>query len=369
MSEETPITEHDIFWELKKKCEKQDDEGFIKLFNQHPSIKTYRDPNWDSLLSYGAEYGCEKICRFLIEQSYDVNEIHNRNTAIGKAASKGQTHIVQLLIEHGAKVDEAEHSICSPLTSACIFKHFETAKILIENGANINRIHLRQHDLPLDKAIGWGSTDIAELLRSKGALSSYRPDWSNHKAKAILGHVFENAGRILPLKYPKVDNANIEQHLAIVNNSKNKYLFTTGLFEHHQPMLELFIVLPDHWNPLVKDDDNQFPVQLLHSLSNAIIQGMHIDEKTLIAKDDDRFNHLNWPENVDGFYPVDFEWPPIKKGVEKEKEKIPEEETVFLFTLLPVKKTKKGIVPPDVEKNRKAKWQKLCVKLPQQFEF
>ena len=52
------------------------------------------------------------------------------------AAAKGDLAILQLLIEHGAKVDKTSDAGNSPLMVAAANGHVETIKLLLEHGAS-----------------------------------------------------------------------------------------------------------------------------------------------------------------------------------------------------------------------------------------
>jgi hypothetical protein len=124
-------------------------------------------------------------------------------------------------------------------------------------------------------------------------------------------------------------------------------------------MIELFIVLPETWNMMIKTEENQFPSALLLALSKQIMEGRRLDESTFISAEDAELSHLAWPRDIAGFYPVDFSW----SGRDEDDESESKEDIVTLLTLLPVKKTKTGVKPADVQKNRQAKWGKFTLKL------
>ena len=196
----------------------------------------------------------------------------------------------------------------------------------------------------------------------KGAVSTLEPtDWSNEFGGSIIQYIESIAGKVLPISLNSiVESNNVTQRIAIVNKKKNKFLFTVGLFTAHNPMLELFIVLPADWNMNDNSGKNQFPLALLLTVSEQVKQGLQIEEGFCINAEDSIYSHLPWPENLAGFCVCDHYWG--RKVSEEEKNEI-DEYTVHLWTLIPVKKTKKGFPKQDVEKNKKAGWAKLTLKL------
>ncbi len=352
----------EIIKPIELAIESDDLEKFKVLWTDSPECHNYMDYGCHgSALHYAASLGKNNICEYLLETGVDVNYTNKGATPLESAAVKGNLKTAQFLVENGAFVDGLPETISPPLSSAITFGHSDIAFYLMEKGADVNRLHLRQNTTPLDTARAWGRVEIAKKLETVGALSTTEYiDFTNEFGGSILRYVHEHAGTVLPITMRAIvtNDQKVEQHLAIVNKNKSKYLFTIGLFTIHKPMLELFIVLESDWNMLNKSAKNQFPSELLLRLSSEIKDGLLIDETYLISSTDDRYSDLNWPENIAGFYPVDFKWS------NEPEEDIPEDETVTLLTLMPIKKTKSGKVKPaDVEKNRKAKWGKLTLKI------
>ena len=60
-------------------------------------------------------------------------------TPLYSAANKGYLEIVKLLIENGADINKSNNDGWTPLYSAADKGHLEVVKLLIENGADINK--------------------------------------------------------------------------------------------------------------------------------------------------------------------------------------------------------------------------------------
>ncbi|MHC4560056.1 MAG: ankyrin repeat domain-containing protein [Planctomycetota bacterium] len=113
-------------------------------------------------LQYAAREGHKEIVELLLAHGADVNFVGAAwdKTAAGHAMRSNHTEIVQLLISKGADI--------SPLHFALYMKDEAKARSLIEGGADVNR-RTPNGTTPLNRAIGNGLKDIAELLIARGA--------------------------------------------------------------------------------------------------------------------------------------------------------------------------------------------------------
>lgn len=310
-----------------------------------------------SLLHYAASNGKLEMCKVIFGMGMDINVLAETDTPLCDASCKGHFNVVKWLVEHGASIDGLSSTIVTPLMGSIIFGHQEIAKYLIAKGANINRLHLRLNQTPLDAAIIWGRTEIVDIFDSMNAKSTIKDtDWSRVFGGSIIQYVNDHAGKVLPISLlPIVGDNEIRQYLALVNKNKNKLLFTVGLFAIHKPMIELFIVLDSSWNMFDHSPKNQFPSILLLELSNQIINGLRIDEKFFISREDKQFKNLEWPEGICGLLLCDIYW--NQKLQQENYINELEEEKVTLFTLVPIKK---NINPNNylIEKSVKNSWNK-----------
>lgn len=314
------------------------------------------------LLNYAAIKGNAEICKCLVSLGINVDACaKNNNTPLAEASSEGNIETVKWLVENGARIDALPTSTSTPLMNAIVEGHSEIAIYLIQHGANINHLHPRLHETPLDLANIWGRDNIANILRTKSAISALTEiDWSKEYGGPIIQYVNDIAGHVLPIEIVKISSEwSIGQRIALVNKHKNKFLFTIGLFAFHNPMIELFIVLPEYWNLHDKCPQNQFPSSLLLAISDQISKGLTIDEGFNIHAEDPAYKHLFWPPGIAGFCICNHYWGRNRQ----EKEEIPLEDKVFLLTLIPVKRTKRGFPVQSIEKNRLAGWNKLTLNL------
>ncbi|NHZ97680.1 ankyrin repeat domain-containing protein [Massilia sp. CCM 8734] len=340
-----------------------DIEAVTAFLDEHPAFLNLKYFYCGSygLLGFAADTGRTDLCELLVARGADVNE-HSADVDIplDNAACEGHLETVKWLLAHGAWIEGHPGSISSPLMGAIIFGRTEVAKYLIAEGADLNRVHSRLHRTCLDLAVVWGQADIEKILRSKNAPSLLeKNDWSGEYGFPILRFIDSHVGRVLPIGLASIIPAlNVGQRIALVNKDKNKMVFTVGLFALHEPMLELFIVLPGYWNMHDKSAENQFPSALLLILSEQVASGLHIEEGFLVLADDAAYKNLAWPENIAGFYVSDNDLSLPRTA----DDDIPEEDRVSLWTLVPMKRTKSGFSKQSLEKNRLAGWTKLTVR-------
>ena len=117
---------------------------------------------------------CEKNDKYglmrMLKNGVNVNKKNkfgDRNVPLHAACYKGHREIVDILLQHGANVDEANNSRDTPLCMACKNGHHEVAKLLLKNGACVNGVDTRE--TPLYMACMNGHHMVAKLLLENGA--------------------------------------------------------------------------------------------------------------------------------------------------------------------------------------------------------
>ena len=106
--------------------------------------------------------------RLLLLTGVDVNaECPGRGYALASAASGGHVDAVEFLLEHGADVNAKQKWSCTALTSATYSGRLEIVRLLLSRGADVNAAC--DGDSALHIAIERGHTEVAELLRQRGA--------------------------------------------------------------------------------------------------------------------------------------------------------------------------------------------------------
>lgn len=158
---------------------KADAQNIIRILDAVEPRLLRRGDLGGTLLWWAAKVGSIELLDWLITRGVDVNCIdplyaHQAKRAIEAAASNGHVDAVRYLIEHGSDINwssEAQGLISPPMQTAVLRNHLPVVKVLVESGALLNALdnNGRTH---LDVALMFGHTELAEYLRSMGALES-----------------------------------------------------------------------------------------------------------------------------------------------------------------------------------------------------
>lgn len=127
-------------------------------------------PDGHTPLLLAAVNGNARIIELLSDHKCNPDACASINgcSAIFAAAAKGHVSAVEKLIALGAKVDRSDTANMTPLMAAISQQKFETARLLIKAGANLNRKDETGATL-MDYAETFSSSvDIIEKLRNHG---------------------------------------------------------------------------------------------------------------------------------------------------------------------------------------------------------
>ena len=111
------------------------------------------------------------IFKQLIEKGAKVNvKDHENWYPLHLAAKYGKTLEVDCMLKLGAKIDPVENNGVTPLAYACQQGHFDTAKVLVKAGANVNKMTEDESGAsPLHFAVLSKKIEIVRFLVRAGA--------------------------------------------------------------------------------------------------------------------------------------------------------------------------------------------------------
>ncbi|XP_059147593.1 ankyrin repeat domain-containing protein 50-like [Physella acuta] len=123
-----------------------------------------------SALMIAAEKGLDDIVKILLENKANVHikEIEYERNALISASNKGRVGTVQLLLKHGARVDDVNVFGYTSLMAAAEQGHDLVVELLIKNRADVNKTHMRNVNA-LMLAVYSGRTSTVKLLLKHNA--------------------------------------------------------------------------------------------------------------------------------------------------------------------------------------------------------
>ena len=141
---------------------------------------------------YESSYKPESL-RILLEIGLDIDQEHalDNTTALQRACRDGHFELAKELIDQGANVNKAGRLGQTPLHYAALAGELECLKLLLDKGADVQSKDYKG-ETPEDKAMRWNKLDCLKLLTQERAntlkrkcLSEAGDDWSPKRVKHI----------------------------------------------------------------------------------------------------------------------------------------------------------------------------------------
>ena len=132
----------------------------------HPDAVNDYAPDGFTPLGLACYFGQFEVARYLVLKGADVNLPSNNGFhvfPIHSATAGNYTDIARMLIENGAQVNVKQQAGVTPLHSAALNGNLELLILFLENGAETN-IRMEGGKLSADLAREKGFSEIAEIL-------------------------------------------------------------------------------------------------------------------------------------------------------------------------------------------------------------
>lgn len=126
-----------------------------------------RNQAGQTALIWAAIHGQPEAADVLLDRGADVHKRHQGVTPLMFAASQGSPGVASVLLEHGAEFKERERDGATALSLA--LKNPQTTEVLLENGADPNRVYGNSEVPFLFVAASNGLPETVEVLLQSGA--------------------------------------------------------------------------------------------------------------------------------------------------------------------------------------------------------
>lgn len=276
-----------------------DSAKFCDLYNSHPEMRK-RSP-WLYNAARGGDFA---LVAFLLNHGHSPNETSGgtvEQNALCGACGEASPECVQLLLNAGASTD-MESIGKNALLSAITGRSLTCAKMLVDAGIDIHKTYeLEDGRLrnALEFAEHWGCPDIAEYLRSQGAvlpeenlpeeninsrgditrkariLSSIR-SWFGSEQTKPLGSVALGKGfGDTELYWLDIASADFP-FLTVFTHGLFEHLVEARAFDEERSRIELMMHLPFTWpmeGERASEPEYQWPLEWIRMLSQNILDG------------------------------------------------------------------------------------------------
>jgi hypothetical protein len=302
--------------------------------------------------------------------------VYGYHTALVYAASNEHLETVKFLIERGATVDGNPMGSQTPLIAASKDGYSDVVLFLLRQNPDINRIYAYFNNMTaLDLAKLFGHHDTTEILIEHGARSAQETiHFAKERASGVYECFYDNVGMILDTKFTTYEKKyRIDIRTALVDKgNKLKVLFSIGGYLK-KPRKEFFLCLPAAWrlNSALLDTDYVagFPVKIMQEVTKYWLAGNRVEEGFIIAKEEEAWKNLPWPQDIDGLVVVDYRFrkdtPPDNSHIKDGN--IQNDDTVQLYALVPVtfpkgKRYEGKKLQAWLEKTKNFKWHRIAFK-------
>jgi len=154
------------------------EKGYVeiaKLLIEHGANVNGRTKEGKTALMIAAAKGSSELVGLLIDKGADVNASDHAgftaliSAAYNTASDKDAFRVVKILLEHRANTDKSTSEGITPLFGAISGGNLDIVRILIENGADVNKSHPLDGTSPLMFSVMDDKNESAELLIENGA--------------------------------------------------------------------------------------------------------------------------------------------------------------------------------------------------------
>ena len=154
---------------LHYNCEEVSLIDCLNIFNEEAFVfflENCKDVNAQDYLAFSCYTGNYYVINALLKHGANIHQ--GKNPAIINACYKGYLVIVKLLLENGANINQMG-DLNTPLSTACERSRRDVVKFLVEKGADVNLLEKHKRS-PLSISCSQGDVESVRVLLDHGAL-------------------------------------------------------------------------------------------------------------------------------------------------------------------------------------------------------
>jgi ankyrin repeat protein len=152
--------------DLMERIDKNDLEQVERMLREHPEIVNDNAAYWgDGILAGPSNSGNREVIELLFRVGARVPEV----SKWGPNYYFKHTEIAALLLERGMNPNHSNWYGFTLLHHMAATGDMEKAKLLLDHGAEIDRVDEEYRSTPLGCAARWGRSEMAKLLLERGA--------------------------------------------------------------------------------------------------------------------------------------------------------------------------------------------------------
>lgn len=181
-----------------------------------------RSKELQSPLNYASILGLTTVVQAMLIKGAAVHKVHDSGvlwtSPLHQAVARGHDSVVRLLLSHGAGVHTEDDHGETPLQVACEYGRLKTAKLLLEEGADVNwpANTLSEYSAtPLQAAASHNDENLITLLLERGADIDAQSGFYGNALQRACGEGDENIVNFLINRGASVDAYGGHYHSAL----------------------------------------------------------------------------------------------------------------------------------------------------------
>ncbi len=178
--------DYDLFNDFKEALEQDDEEALNRIIDEIPVNMADEDYDGMTPLMYLVEYDKPEQVQLIIDRGANVNLGSYKGITPLRYASDN-VKIAKILIENGANINQTDNERYTALMSGAFHQKYDFVKLLLENGAEPNMTDNKGWTALFYGAISYSHSNIAIIKKIISILIDYgaNPDIKDKKGHTV----------------------------------------------------------------------------------------------------------------------------------------------------------------------------------------